>query len=267
MSLPDFIKDIGRSIRAKLCDRGGPEEKAKDVPRKLLQTAVSAVGVMLELAGRLRQALSRTGREEKDEETLHEPRAARDAGTAAAEQERPARREPVIFAPRPSEAPPTAEANGGTARREPVIYAPTRPAEKPAEKATEKPAEKAEEERREEDAEQAREQAEQAAAKAAEPAAAAEEVRERPAEAVAPETAPAEAEKAEDTGKKATAEEKPEVTAAETVTETAAAAKAEQAEKAETPAPAEAKAGQAVDVERVEKAAEEAVAQIGRAHV
>lgn len=124
MSLPNIVKNIGKTVRDKLGDREELKEKAKDLPLYLVQTALSGIGQVLLLGDRLRNNLKRMT-EEKEEET-REPAAEAKAAAETAEPDKPVRREPVIFAPRQAPTTEAAEANGGKARPEPVIFAPTK---------------------------------------------------------------------------------------------------------------------------------------------
>ncbi|WP_433350662.1 hypothetical protein ACQP25_41300 [Microtetraspora malaysiensis] len=116
------------------------KEKAKDLPATALQTTISGVGQALLIGDQVRSTIKRITTSEGEEAP------ATTAEESAAEEERPARREPVIFAPRPSakEAP---EPDGSAPVEERVSPTPAEKAEweapaveKPAEKAVEKPA-------------------------------------------------------------------------------------------------------------------------------
>ncbi|WP_067135475.1 hypothetical protein [Microtetraspora malaysiensis] len=122
------------------------KDKAKDLPATALQTTISGVGQALLIGDQVRSTIKRITTPEGEEApatTAEEP---------AAEEERPARREPVIFAPRPS-AKGAPEPDGSAPAEEHVSPAPAekaeweapaveKPAEKPAEKPVEKVAEK-----------------------------------------------------------------------------------------------------------------------------
>ncbi|MGI5492507.1 hypothetical protein [Microtetraspora malaysiensis] len=123
------------------------KEKAKDLPATALQTTISGVGQALLIGDQVRSTIKRITTSEGEEAP------ATTAEESAAEEERPARREPVIFAPRPSakEAPepdgtaPVEERVSPTPAEKAEWEAPAveKPAEKPAEKPVEKAAEKA----------------------------------------------------------------------------------------------------------------------------
>jgi hypothetical protein len=106
-------------------------EKAKDLPLHMLQTALSGVGQALLLGDRVRTRVKGLAGQNED---LDESRKTADQLTDSEEksgekaEEKPARREPVIFAPRPEKAAtmaPSSESNGSKAS-EPVIFTPAK---------------------------------------------------------------------------------------------------------------------------------------------
>ncbi|MFI6296201.1 hypothetical protein ACIBEJ_31725 [Nonomuraea sp. NPDC050790] len=113
MSLSDVIRNIAKTITDK--------EKAKELPLVVIQSTLSAAGQALLLVDRVKNSIKGLASKEEVEET------SRPAAEQLAEgaQEKPARREPVIFAPRPS-ATGAAEPNGTApkAKVEPVIFTP-----------------------------------------------------------------------------------------------------------------------------------------------
>ncbi|RJL33365.1 hypothetical protein [Bailinhaonella thermotolerans] len=138
------LRTVKKNVQEVIDDPAQAGEKVKDLPLYVLQTALSGVGHALMLTDRVRTALRQlTEDEDKD------GRAAGPAAAAEPEDAPPARREPVIFAPRPSQkaagqkaglAETTAPARGEdraaaapakSGRPEPVIFSP-RPAEAPA---------------------------------------------------------------------------------------------------------------------------------------
>lgn len=139
MPVPDMIRNVTRNVREALSSREGFKEKAKELPLYVIQTTLSGVGQMLLLGDRVRNTLKRvTGQTEEVEETEKAGDTGETARRTAGEEAegRPARREPVIFAPRPEATEPTdaekakVESNGTKTRPEPVIFAPAKP--KPA---------------------------------------------------------------------------------------------------------------------------------------
>lgn len=112
------------------------KDKAKDLPVNALQTTLSGVGQALLIGDQVRSTIKRITTPESEEAPAPAPTVAE----PAAEEERPARRQPVIFAPRPS-AKEEHEPNGSKAAEEPVIISPDKKAEWEA-PAVEKPVEK-----------------------------------------------------------------------------------------------------------------------------
>ncbi|GAB2946304.1 hypothetical protein ACFMQL_09000 [Nonomuraea fastidiosa] len=141
MSFSDVIRNIAKTVT----NKDELKEKAKDLPLLVVQTTLSAAGQALLLVDRMKNSIKGLGKEEREEEQETRPSAAEQvaAGPAetepASEQDKPARKEPVIFAPRP-------EPNGvAKTKPDPVIFAPTKtepakPAE-PAEPAKPEPTE------------------------------------------------------------------------------------------------------------------------------
>lgn len=127
MSLSDVIRNIAKTVT----DKDELKEKAKDLPMFVVQTTLSAAGQALLLVDRVKNSIK--GLASKETEEVHETE-------LEAPAEKPARREPVIFAPRSSDA----ETNGAAkAKPEPVIFSPagkTAPAEETKPLVTETPA-------------------------------------------------------------------------------------------------------------------------------
>ncbi|MGW4425595.1 hypothetical protein [Streptosporangium sp. NPDC004631] len=140
MAVPDIVRNVTKNVREALSSREEFKEKAKDLPLYVLQTALSGVGQALLLGDRVRTTIKRlTGQTEETKETDEASQKPADQRAEAAEpvegterkaEEKPARREPVIFAPRPETTESKdgedvkAEANGTKKRPEPVIFAP-----------------------------------------------------------------------------------------------------------------------------------------------
>lgn len=133
MAVPDIVRNVTRNVREALSSREGFKEKAKDLPLYVLQSALSGVGQALLLGDRMRTTIKRIAGQDADTEETHPKTADELAKDEKAEEkvaEKPARREPVIFAPRPESASPKedrSEANGAKPRPEPVIFAPAKP--------------------------------------------------------------------------------------------------------------------------------------------
>ncbi|MFI0422382.1 hypothetical protein [Spongiactinospora sp. 9N601] len=156
MSLPDVVRNVAKSVRDAFSDRDGLKAKAKDLPMNVLQTTLSGVGQALLFGDRLRTRLKRIGTKDEAEtgqeavkqkekaegqealpDTTAEGVKAEAARTAASEETsvateeaKPARREPVIFAPRPEKA---AETEQPEKREEPAEPAEPEKAEAPQE--------------------------------------------------------------------------------------------------------------------------------------
>ncbi|MFI6795544.1 hypothetical protein [Streptosporangium canum] len=133
MAVPDIVRNVTRNVREALSSREGFKEKAKDLPLYVLQSALSGVGQALQLGDRMRTTIKRIAGQDADTEETHPKTAdelAKDEKAQEKVAEKPARREPVIFAPRPESASPKedrSEANGAKPRPEPVIFAPAKP--------------------------------------------------------------------------------------------------------------------------------------------
>jgi hypothetical protein len=138
MSVPDMIRNMTKLA-----------EKAKDLPLHMLQTALSGVGQALLLGDRVRTRVKGLAGQNEDLDESRTKTADRltdseEKGGDKAE-EKPVRREPVIFAPRPDKAATMAsssESNGSKAS-EPVIFTPAKstPAATETREAKPKPAE------------------------------------------------------------------------------------------------------------------------------
>ncbi|MFC6082305.1 hypothetical protein [Sphaerisporangium aureirubrum] len=118
MSLTDIVRSIAKNVRQTVSDPGELKEKAKDLPLNVLQTALTGVGQALTLSDRVRTRL-RNIVGDRDTDVSAPAPGDRDSAWATAteeapERDKPARREPVIFAPRPSPAPTGAPSNGAT---------------------------------------------------------------------------------------------------------------------------------------------------------
>lgn len=150
MSVPDIVRNVTKNVREALSSREEFKEKTtKDLPLYVLQSALSGVGQALQFGGRVKDRIRRLAGQDRDEET--DTTETTEQATGETPADKPARREPVIFAPRPSQekpeevretvetVEPRAEANGAKARPEPVIFTPAKPAAKPV--AAETPAE------------------------------------------------------------------------------------------------------------------------------
>ncbi|MER5424503.1 hypothetical protein [Streptosporangium roseum] len=148
MAVPDIVRNVTRNVREALSSREGFKEKAKELPLYVLQSALSGVGQALLIGDRMRTTIKRiAGQDEDTEETRPKTADEPGKGEKAEEKvaEKPARRAPVIFAPRPESSSPKEdrpEANGAKPRPEPVIFAPAKPkaATGPAPAAPEAPA-------------------------------------------------------------------------------------------------------------------------------
>ncbi|MFC7385975.1 hypothetical protein, partial [Sphaerisporangium rhizosphaerae] len=105
MSLTDIVRTIAKNVRQTVTDPRELKEKAKDLPLNVLQTALSGVGQALMLSDRVRTGIKRLISDD-DKAAADE----RGSGVTSPQvvmdereerEEKPARREPVIFAPRP----------------------------------------------------------------------------------------------------------------------------------------------------------------------
>lgn len=133
MAVPDIVRNVTRNVREALSSREGFKEKAKELPLYVLQSALSGVGQALLIGDRMRTTIKRiAGQDDDTEETRPKTADEPGKGEKAEEKvaEKPARRAPVIFAPRPESSSPKEdrpEANGAKPRPEPVIFAPAKP--------------------------------------------------------------------------------------------------------------------------------------------
>jgi hypothetical protein len=128
MSVSDVIRNIAKTVTDK--------EKAKEVSLLVVQGTLSAAGQALLLVDRMKSSIKGlAGRNGKEEDYDSRPSAADQVSAPA--DDKPARKEPVIFAPRPAETSEAAEPNGtAKTKPEPVIVAPAaKPAAQPAEPA------------------------------------------------------------------------------------------------------------------------------------
>ncbi|MEO3872592.1 hypothetical protein ABGB18_27590 [Nonomuraea sp. B12E4] len=126
MSLSDVIRNITKTVT----NKDELKEKAKDLPLLVVQTTLSAAGQALLLVDRVKNSIKGLGGKERKEEEYDSRPSAADQIAAApteakadekGEEDKPARREPVIFAPRPG----SAEPNGAAKTKpDPVIFAP-----------------------------------------------------------------------------------------------------------------------------------------------
>ncbi|MFI6325281.1 hypothetical protein ACIBG8_47735 [Nonomuraea sp. NPDC050556] len=112
-----------------MTDKDELKAKAKDLPLLVIQTTLSAAGQALLLADRVKNSIKGLAGRDEEETTESKPSAAEQVA-AAEPEEKPARREPVIFAPRPSTS--DVESNGAAKTKpEPVIFAPKPAAAEP----------------------------------------------------------------------------------------------------------------------------------------
>ncbi|MFC5817119.1 hypothetical protein [Nonomuraea harbinensis] len=116
MSLSDVIRNIAKTVT----DKDRLKEKARELPLFVVQTTLSAAGQTLMLVDRVKNSL-RGGKDEEKKDDLESRPAAAEKPAAVEEEAKPARKEPVIFAPRPEAAEPN-----GTAKTkpDPVIFSP-----------------------------------------------------------------------------------------------------------------------------------------------
>lgn len=135
MSVPDMIRNMTRFA-----------EKAKDLPLHMLQTALSGVGQALLLGDRVRTRIKGLAGQDEDLDKSRDKATAPSVDLEERGGEKPARREPVIFAPRPEKAAPQAPGAGsnGAKAPEPVIFTPAKPAKPAVTETAEAPAPKAE---------------------------------------------------------------------------------------------------------------------------
>ncbi|MGW0804265.1 hypothetical protein [Nonomuraea sp. NPDC002799] len=123
MSLSDVIRNIAKTVT----NKDEMKEKAKDLPLFVIQTTLNAAGQALLVVDRVKNSIKGMGtKEEREEDYDSRPSAADQVAVPPAaekkdEEEKPARKEPVIFAPRPG----TAEPNGvAKSKPDPVIFTP-----------------------------------------------------------------------------------------------------------------------------------------------
>lgn len=129
MSLSDVIRNIARTVT----NKDQLKEKAKDLPLLVVQGTLSAAGQALLVVDRMKNSVKGLGR--KDEQ----PEAAAPAAEQVAEvsvetaEDKPARKEPVIFAPRSAPAEPAqAPESAAQPTTEPVTEPAAQPASEPA---------------------------------------------------------------------------------------------------------------------------------------
>ncbi|MEU0569438.1 hypothetical protein ABZ297_29240 [Nonomuraea sp. NPDC005983] len=138
MSLSDVIRNITKTVT----DKDELKTKIKDFPLVVVQTTLSAAGQALLLVDRVKNSIKGLGGKEEQEEEHDSRPAVEQLATPPAEEAKPARKEPVIFAPRPGkgEQSPSAAEQNGTSKTKPdlVIFAPAKP--EAAEPAASKPA-------------------------------------------------------------------------------------------------------------------------------
>ncbi|GAA0942094.1 hypothetical protein [Nonomuraea longicatena] len=130
MSLSDVIRNIARTVTDK--------EKAKEIPLLVIQSTLSAAGQALQLVDRMKNSIKSLGSKDDDPaaangqgddsrpavERLLDREDAKNTDDAEEGTPKPARREPVIFAPRPG----TASSNGSDPKPDPVIFSPAKSA-------------------------------------------------------------------------------------------------------------------------------------------
>ncbi|MEU7749149.1 hypothetical protein [Nonomuraea sp. NPDC049158] len=132
MSLSDVIRNITKTIT----NKDELKEKAKDLPLLVIQTTLSAAGQALLLVDRMKNSIRGIGgKEDKEADYDSRPSAADQVTPASADEEvaKPARKEPVIFAPRPTPSDTPASNGSPKTKPDPVIFA---PAAKPKPEAT-----------------------------------------------------------------------------------------------------------------------------------
>ncbi|TMR91177.1 hypothetical protein, partial [Nonomuraea basaltis] len=120
MSFSDVIRNIAKTVT----NKDELKEKAKDLPLLVIQTTLSAAGQALLMVDRVKNSIKGLGNKEQREEVEYDSRpsaADQVAAPPASEGDKPARKEPVIFAPRSG----TSETNGvAKTKPDPVIFAP-----------------------------------------------------------------------------------------------------------------------------------------------
>lgn len=135
MSLSDVIRNIAKTVT----NKDELKEKAKDLPLLVIQTTLSAAGQALLVVDRMKNSIKGLGKKEEREEETYDSRpsvADQVAVPQVSEEDKPARKEPVIFAPRPGASEPNGVAK---TKPDPVIFAPatkTEPAAPAAEPTT-----------------------------------------------------------------------------------------------------------------------------------
>ena len=98
MSVPDIVRNVTKSVRDKFSEQEEVKDKAKGLPLYVIRQALTGVGQALLFGNRLRNRL--VGGDGKDGEEKTDAKA-EITTTVTPEETKPARREPVIFAPRP----------------------------------------------------------------------------------------------------------------------------------------------------------------------
>ncbi|MDH2428857.1 hypothetical protein [Sphaerisporangium sp. TRM90804] len=147
MSVTDIVRTIAKNVRQTVSDTQELKEKAKDLPLNVLQTALTGVGQALMLSDRIRTGVKRLLSDEEKGPFPADQGEARPVAQVVVEEpeQKPARREPVIFAPRPSA--PEQSRNGAAPTPAPAAEAapaappaPAKPARAPRPAAAAKPA-------------------------------------------------------------------------------------------------------------------------------
>ncbi|MFC4587358.1 hypothetical protein ACFO8L_14790 [Sphaerisporangium corydalis] len=139
MSVTDIVRTIAKNVRQTVSDPSELKEKAKDLPLSVLQSALTGVGQALMLSDRIRTGIKRLLNDDDKDAPETRDAARPEAAPAVAEEPepRPARREPVIFAPRPAKSGDSL--NGATPKAETAVSAPAAapaPSMRPAPAAT-----------------------------------------------------------------------------------------------------------------------------------
>ncbi|MEO3814617.1 hypothetical protein ABGB17_36955 [Sphaerisporangium sp. B11E5] len=128
MSLTDIVRTVAKNVRQTVSDPGELKEKAKDLPLNVLQTALTGVGQALMLSDRVRTRLRNLIIDrDADERTAGDSGSSPWATATEESPDKPARREPVIFAPRPSQAPAAEPSNGAAAKPSATTAKPATP--------------------------------------------------------------------------------------------------------------------------------------------
>ncbi|WP_214111148.1 hypothetical protein [Acrocarpospora catenulata] len=97
------LRTLTQPLRDAYEHRDELKEKAKDLPMVVIQTALSGLGHALLITDRVRTTIKRLTSPQGDTE---QAAPATPAADSAPVEEKPARREPVIFAPRPTKSAP-----------------------------------------------------------------------------------------------------------------------------------------------------------------